>query len=184
MRLGCSGVSRHNEIQSCLTRFVFNQPISFTPCKGRRGNFLHWIYVRFDFQYFTNVFKENISERRNKYKIKEHEELELLKYELGYEFREVKEMVYFQLDNIVQSSAMVENINSILRMYLNTTKNHVTQSMLNLFMHYHNHRRYVADKRKGKTPIEILTERNQKKDWLELFLERVPWEQSDFLVKD
>ncbi|GAH70878.1 unnamed protein product [marine sediment metagenome] len=52
---------------------------------------------------------------------------------------------------------MVENINSILRMYLNATKNHVTQGMLNLFMHYHKHRRYVAGKRKEKTPMEILT---------------------------
>ncbi|MBW8004034.1 MAG: hypothetical protein FVQ80_18915 [Planctomycetes bacterium] len=109
------------------------------------------------------------------------EEPELLKDELGDEFQEVKETIYLQLDNIVQSSAMVENINSILRMYLNTSKNHITQGFLNLFMFYHNHRRYVDGKRKGKTPLEILTQRKQDKDWLELLLEKVPWEQSDFL---
>ncbi len=40
-------------------------------------------------------------ERRNKYKDKEQEELELLKDELGDEFQELKETVYAQLDNIV-----------------------------------------------------------------------------------
>ncbi|MBA7635083.1 hypothetical protein ES703_42683 [subsurface metagenome] len=59
-----------------------------------------------------------------------------------------------------------------LFLYLNTTKNNVTQGMLNLFMHYHNHRRYVAGKRKGKTPIEILTGKTQDKDWLELVVQQ------------
>ena len=132
-------------------------------------------------QYQKNRIKAKKSERRNKYKDKEREELELLKDELGEEFQELKETIYAQLDNIVQSSAMVENINSILRMYLNTTKNHVTQGMLNLFIFYHNHRRYVAGKRKGKTPIEIFTGREQEQDWLELLIEKVPWDQSEFL---
>ena len=53
--------------------------------------------------------------------------------------------------------------------------------MLNLFMHYHNHRRYAAGKRKGKTPMEIFTGKTQDKDWLELLIEKVPWEQSSQL---
>jgi hypothetical protein len=132
-------------------------------------------------QYQKNWIKAKKSERRNRYKAKEYEEWELLKDELGEEFQDVKKTIYSQLDNIVQSSAIVENINSILRMYLNTSKNHITQGMLNLFMHYHNHRRYVAGKRKGKTPFEILSNRKQEKDWLELLIEKVPWNQFDFL---
>jgi len=132
-------------------------------------------------QYQKNWIKAKKPGRRNKYKDKEQEELELLKDELGEEFQELKETIYAQLDNIVQSSAMVENINSILRMYLNTSKNHITQGFLNLFMFYHNHRRYVAGKRKGKTPIEILMGRKQEKDWLDLLIEKVPWDQSEFL---
>jgi len=128
-------------------------------------------------QYQKSWIKAKEAERRNDYKSREREELELLEDELGDGFHEVKEAVYLELDNIVQSSAMVENINSILRMHLNTTKNHVTKGMLNLFMHYHNHRRYVAGKRKGKTPMEILTGKPQHKDWLELLMEKVPWEQ-------
>jgi hypothetical protein len=64
---------------------------------------------------------------------------------------------------------------------LNTSKNHITQGILNLFMHYHNHRRYVAGKRKGKTPFEILSNRKQEKDWLELLIEKVPWNKFGFL---
>jgi hypothetical protein len=76
---------------------------------------------------------------------------------------------------------MVENINSILRLHLHTTKNHVTQGTLNLFMHYHNHRRYVAGKRKGKIPMEMLTGKTQDKDRSELLIEKVPWEQPSLL---
>jgi hypothetical protein len=85
----------------------------------------------------------------------------------------VKEQIYEQLNQIVQSSALVECINSIIRPYLNGSKNQVTQETLNLIMFYHNHRRYLAGKRKGKTPMEILTGKKQKKDWIELLFEAI-----------
>ena len=44
--------------------------------------------------------------------------------------------IYSRLDKIVQSSALVECINSIIRPNFNTTKNHVTQGLLNLIMYY------------------------------------------------
>ncbi len=66
------------------------------------------------------------------------------------------EQVYTKLDEIVQSSGLVECLNSIIRPYLNTTRNHVTQELLNLSMFYHNHRRYKAGKRKGHTPMEFI----------------------------
>ena len=68
---------------------------------------------------------------------------------------------------------MVECINSIIRPYLNTTKNHVTQGLLNLIMFYHNHRRYRDGKRKGKTPMELLTGQEQDKDWIELVFDLI-----------
>ena len=83
----------------------------------------------------------------------------------------VKEQVYQQLDQIVQSSALVECINSIIRPYLNGSKNHVTQETLNLIMFYHNHRRYIAGKRKGQTPTEILSGKKQEKDWIEILFD-------------
>jgi hypothetical protein len=83
-------------------------------------------------------------------------------------FDHIKEQVYHELDHIVQSSAIVECINSIVRPYLNNSKNQITQETLNLIMFYHNHRRYKDGKRKKSTPMELLTGKPQKQDWIEL----------------
>ena len=88
-------------------------------------------------------------------------------------YSELKEKVFAELDQIIQASSIVECINSILRPYLNTSKNQVTQEFLNIFMFYHNHRRYHAGKRKNKTPMEILTGKDQKEDWLVLLQKEV-----------
>ncbi|MES9986187.1 MAG: hypothetical protein ABW115_22570 [Candidatus Thiodiazotropha sp. 6PLUC6] len=88
-------------------------------------------------------------------------------------FESIKERIYEELSQIVQASSMVECINSILRPYLNSSKNQVTQEFLNIFMFYHNHRRYHAGKRKGKTPMEILTGKEQKEDWITLLQQEV-----------
>jgi len=88
-------------------------------------------------------------------------------------FEDFKKQCYQQLDTIVQSSAMVETINSIVRMYLNSCKNQINQPFLNLIMFYHNHRRYVQGKRKNFTPMELLTGQKQEKDWLDLMLLKV-----------
>ena len=78
-----------------------------------------------------------------------------------------------QLEQVVQSSAMVETINSILRTYLNVGKNQLNQNHLNLIMFYLNHRKYLRGKRKGYSPIELLTGKKQKHDWLEALLKKV-----------
>jgi flagellin-specific chaperone FliS len=83
----------------------------------------------------------------------------------------LKDSIFEELDQIIQASSMVECINSILRPYLNTSKNQITQAFLNTFMFYHNHRRYHAGKRKGKTPMEILTGKDQQEDWIVLLQE-------------
>lgn len=82
-----------------------------------------------------------------------------------------KEHVYGKLYQIVQSSALVECINSIIRPYLNGARNHVSQETLNLIMFYHNHRRYKSGKRERQTPMEILTGKKQGKDWVDLLSE-------------
>ncbi len=40
-------------------------------------------------------------------------------------------------------------------------------------MFYHNHRRYPAGKRKNKTPMELLTGKAQKEDWISLLQAKV-----------
>jgi hypothetical protein len=99
--------------------------------------------------------------------------LEIAASYLQEDYDTIKEHVYRELDQIIQSSAMVECINSIIRPYLNNSKNQIFQETLNLVMFYHNHRRYKDGKRKGKTPIEILTGNRQEKDWIELLFEVV-----------
>jgi len=90
--------------------------------------------------------------------------------------------VYERLDQVVQSSSLVECVNSILRPYLNTTRNHVNQAFLNLIMFYHNHRRYRAGKRAGHTPMELLTNQPQQADWLELLYDEVERKQPGFFA--
>lgn len=133
-------------------------------------------------QYQKNMIKAKQSSRRNQYKNKEKEQLAKLQEKFGEDFLSMKEFVYAKLDMIVQSSALVETINSILRTYLNTTRNHITQNFLNLIMFYHNHRRYSAGKRKGKTPMEILSGKTQHKDWMELLFEEIEKVNPNFLA--
>jgi len=121
-------------------------------------------------QYQKNAIKAKKKERRKYFERKQKEQLELLAAMLGGKFSSVKESIYAELDKIIQSSAIVENINSIVRAFLNTSRNKINQEMLNLIMFYHNHRRYKAGKRKGKTPMELLTGEKQNKDWLEMLL--------------
>ncbi|MDQ7046161.1 MAG: hypothetical protein Q9M39_00425 [Sulfurovum sp.] len=64
----------------------------------------------------------------------------------------------------------VDPINSILRPYLDRSKNQVTQEFLNFFAFYHNHRVYNDGKRNGKIPMEILTNQKQGQDWIELLV--------------
>lgn len=97
--------------------------------------------------------------------------LEAAKMHIGEDFDNVATQILKELDEIVQSSSMVECINSIIRPYLNNTKNQITQETLNLIMFYHNHRRYTDGKRKGQIPFELLTGQSQSKDWLDLLME-------------
>jgi hypothetical protein len=107
--------------------------------------------------------------------------LEIAKEYLQENFDRFKEFVYNRSDQIVQSSSLAECINSIISPYLNNSKNNISQETLNLIMFYHNHRRYNDGKRKGKTPMEILTGKNQTKDWIEILFDIVNKKDPTFL---
>ena len=133
-------------------------------------------------QWGKGSIKSKKSKRRNFCDLNEDFCLEIAIGYLQDEYEVVKEQVYRQLDQIVQSSALVECINSIIRPYLNVSRSQVTQETLNLIMFYHNHRRYVDGKRKGHTPMEILTGKKQKKDWIELLFDAVRKKDPTFLA--
>lgn len=94
----------------------------------------------------------------------------------------IQRHMYDRLDDVVQSSSLVECVNSIVRPYLNTTRNQVTQEFLNLIMFYHNHRRYRAGKRAHHTPMELLTRQPQETDWLQLLCDEVERTQPGFFA--
>jgi hypothetical protein len=135
-------------------------------------------------QWNKSVIKSKVSFRKNKAIEERQFYLELAELFIGDQenYIELKDRVYAELDNIVQASSLVECINSILRPYLNHSKNQVTQEFLNTFMFYHNHRRYHAGKRKGQTPMEILTGIEQKEDWITLLLREVKEKESVFIA--
>ena len=68
---------------------------------------------------------------------------------------------------MVRSSSLIEMVNSLIRPYLNSCKGQITQETLNLIMFFHNYRPYKTGKRKGISPIEILTQTKLDKHWIE-----------------
>jgi hypothetical protein len=121
-------------------------------------------------QWNKSVIKSKVTARKHHAIEQRQFSLELAELFVGNKEQtlKLKERLYAELDQIIQASSMVECINSILRPYLNNSKNQVTQAFLNTFMFYHNHRRYHAGKRQGKTPMELLTGKAQKEDWITL----------------
>ncbi len=124
-------------------------------------------------QWGKAVRKAKKSDQKKKAQEREQFCLEIAEALQHTESGDIQKEVYSKLDKIVQSSALVECINSIIRPYLNTTKNHVTQELLNLVMHYHNHRRYCDGVRKNKTPMELLTGKKQANDWISILFDRI-----------
>jgi hypothetical protein len=124
-------------------------------------------------QTHKNVIKMKNTDIKNALKRKEkHLLLQLENESQTDKLSDWKNLVFNELNKIIQSSAAVECINSILRTYLNASKNQINQPFLNLFMAYHNHRRFKAGERKGKTPFEILSGQKQEFDWLEHVLHK------------
>ena len=133
-------------------------------------------------QWHKALVKAKTTPARQYCAAQETSSLDIATDDLGTHAGAVKTAVYQQLDQIVQSSSLVECLNSIIRPYLNTTKNHVTQDLLNLVMFYHNHRRYQDGKRKGHTPMELLTGTPQKQDWIDVIFEVIEQTQPKFFA--
>ncbi len=117
--------------------------------------------------------KTKDSKMKDKIKIQEDNLLANIQELTGIKFEQILSKTLKKLNCIVQSSSAVECINSILRPYLNTCKNQPTPEFLNLFMFYHNHRRFRAGKRKGHTPMELFTEEKQSLDWIDLLMDKL-----------
>ena len=124
-------------------------------------------------QTHRRLVKTKDSKTTKKVKERENELSKALQVIVGKDFTQTIEKCIKKLNCIVQSSSAVECINSILRPYLNTSKNQTSQEFLNLFMFYHNHRRFKAGERKGHTPMELFTGEKQERDWLALLMDKL-----------
>ena len=133
-------------------------------------------------QWNKSFIKARKKPRRDRAKWERDFYLEYAEDLLGDDFERIKEFVFDELNNIIQASSAIENLNSILRFYLDASRNQTTQEFLNIFMFYHNHRRYKEGERKGKTPMEIFTGQKQEKDWIELLLDIVEKKKPDFFL--
>lgn len=139
------------------------------------------------FQYGKNHRKVKKTKAKKYYHYKENEQLIIAQIlfetantdknlslkQLQDLFIEFSKHLYGKLDTIVQASSIVETINSIVRSYFNMCKNQVNQAQLNLIAFYHNHRKYKQGKRKGFSPIELLTGEKQIEDWLDILLRKI-----------
>jgi len=133
-------------------------------------------------QWNKALIKSKKEQRRKNAKEQSLFYLEYAQDILGDGYEKIQNQLFSELDNVIQASSMVENINSILRPYLDHSKNQITQEFLNLFAFYHNHRRFKAGKRKGKTPMEILTKEIQNKGWIELLTDLIEKEEPSFFL--
>jgi len=136
-----------------------------------------------EWQWNKALIKAKNKERRKKAREELTHYSLIAKQMLWKDYERVKEKVFNELDTIIQASSMVENINSILRPYLDRSKNQVTQEFLNLFAFYHNHRVYKRGKRAGKTPMDMLIGEKQNRDWIELLIEQVENKEANFFSK-
>jgi hypothetical protein len=133
-------------------------------------------------QWGKAVRKAKNTQRKHHAKEQEQEYLDIAECLQPQGAKSLQEEVNKQLDTIVQSSAIVECINSIIRPFLNTSKDHVTREQLNLIMFYHNYRRYRAGKRKNKTPMELLTGKEQTEDWISLIFDKIREKDPELLL--
>ena len=133
-------------------------------------------------QWSKSFLKAKKTGRKNQARRRQQYHLDNAEYLSPKAFTDIQVGIYAKLDKIVQSSAMVECINSIIRPYLNSSKNQLTQEQLNLIMFYHNHRRYRAGKRKHKTPMELLTGKEQTDDWISLLFDKLREKDPELLL--
>jgi len=160
---------------SDLLTYFEDAALAFEKCQKLTSNEDALQALILAWQWNKRVIKSKVTARKHAAIEQRQLHLELAELFIGDKEQTLtlKESIDTELDQIIQASSMVECINSLLRPYLNHSKNQVTQAFLNTFLFYHNHRRYHAGKRQGKTPMELLTGKAQKEDWITLLQKEV-----------
>ena len=89
------------------------------------------------------------------------------------DFNDLGLTIFAQFDAIIQSSAPVEMFNAFLKPFLNQSRDQLSQQSLNLIMDFYNNHTFKRGKRKGKSPLEILTGKKNELPWLDKIMDLV-----------
>ena len=79
------------------------------------------------------------------------------------------------MDGIKKSNSLMESVNSVIRCHLQTYKS-IPRWFCSLFTFYWNHRQFERGKRQGMSPIEIISGQKSECDWVDMILEKFPFE--------
>jgi hypothetical protein len=79
------------------------------------------------------------------------------------------------MDEVKKSNSLMESVNSVIRCHLHTYKS-IPRWFCPLFTFYWNNRKFPRGKRMGLSPIEILSAQKSEIDWVDLILEKFPFD--------
>lgn len=79
------------------------------------------------------------------------------------------------MDEVKKSNSLMESVNSVIRCHLQTYKS-IPRWFCSLFTFYWNNRHFARGKRKGLSPIEIISGQKSECDWVDMILEKFPFD--------
>jgi hypothetical protein len=79
------------------------------------------------------------------------------------------------MDEVKKSNSLMEAVNSVIRCHLKTYKS-IPRWFCSLFTFYWNNRKFPRGKRKGMSPIEILSAQRSEFDWVDSLLKIFPFD--------
>ena len=80
------------------------------------------------------------------------------------------------MNMVRKSNSLIECINGVIRQHLFTYKS-IPTWFCPLFIFFWNHRRFDRGKRKGFAPVELLNGKRLAKEWIDILVERFPFEE-------
>jgi|GEM_PF-6340622 len=79
------------------------------------------------------------------------------------------------MDEVKKSNSLMESVNSVIRCHLQTYKS-IPRWFCSLFTFFWNNRRFARGKRKGVSPVEIISGQKSESDWVDIILSRFPFD--------
>ena len=156
-----------DKAQDCCQKMIDNQLVDAQTLPFWA---LAWQYDKRSFKVKNNyAYQKKLRDRSKNWIQDIQNETDLTKED----FNALQATVFSRFDGVIQSSAAVEMFNSILRPFLNQSRDQISQQTLNLIMDFYNHKTFARGKRKGKSPLEILTGKKQDKDWIDKIMDLV-----------